>query len=229
MSNVNFNQDTRRDEKNINPYSINENYNEEDSLTDRNRNHLYQNIDQKVENYLYTKNLNKNKNLLERLKIRFEEWRKYLEAQCFALFVIALSIAFVYYSNFIKVILNDERVNFICLIVSILGYSVLIGIICYLSFYLPRFGIEPDQWKSYCPNMIPFASAIGCVSMLLIIIAIWPVYGFLSILLIFTIKLGVIFTIHFAPSGKLGNIFFFGIILSILLSGYYIDHDGYLH
>lgn len=205
---------------------------EEDSLTkDRNANRggLYQNIDQKVENYLYDKNLKKEKTFVNRLKAKCHEWRKYLEAQCFALLMILLSAGIIYYSNVFKVILTDQRVNAICLYISIFGYSALILIICYLSFYLPRQGVEPDQWSTYCPNVIPTASAIGCLSMLFLIIAIWPIYGFTSILLIFTIKLGLIFTVHFAPSGILGNIFFFLVISTTIFSGYYIKHDGYMH
>jgi hypothetical protein len=100
----------------------------------------------------------------------------------------------------------------------------------YLGLYLPYFlNINEDRWDDYCPNMIPMATIFGLLGMTSLIISVWNVWGWLSFPIIFTIKWGFIMTVHIAPGGFLGSVTFIFILISILVSGHLIDHEGKLH
>lgn len=125
---------------------------------------------------------------------------------------------------------KHDQISSLYFYFSLLCYCTALSIFGYLSIYLPYFkNIHEDQWDQYCPNMIPLATVCGLLGMISLIISVWNVWGYLSIPIIIIIKLGFVMTVHYAPGGTLGSIVFVVIIISALISGYYIEHEGYLH
>jgi hypothetical protein len=154
----------------------------------------------------------------------------WLETKIFALLCIAIGGYLVYYSNFFKVLYQHSQVDAGYFYTSLSLYLGAVGVMLYLCVYLPHFKhIEEDKWDSYCPNMIPLASFLGVTGMITLVICVWDVWGWLSIPLILFIKLGFVMTAHFAPSGTLGSIVFIVLLLGLIFSGFYIEHEGYLH
>jgi hypothetical protein len=72
-------------------------------------------------------------------------------------------------------------------------------IILYLTLWLPLVQKITIPWDIYCPRMIPAATFLGVLSYACLIIAFWPVWGFLSPLFISIFFLGAIFGTHFIP------------------------------
>ncbi len=148
----------------------------------------------------------------------------------FALASISLGIYLVYYSNFFKVLYEHSQIDAGYFFTSMTFYLIVLIIFSYLSFYLPYFkNIQEDKWDEYCPNMIPIATFCGLAGMITLIICTWDVWGYYSIPLILFIKWGFIMTSHFAPGGALGSFVFTILLVGLLISGFYIEHEGYLH
>jgi hypothetical protein len=154
----------------------------------------------------------------------------WVETKLSAIVSIGLAIAVIYFSNFFKIIFEHPGIDLSYLYLSIISYTASLCIIFYLSFYLPYFKkIHEDQWDSYCPNMIPITTICGILGVVFLISAIWDVYRWYSIPMVLIINWGMVMTAHFAPGNVIGDFIFFSLLAGALISGYYIEHNGYLH
>jgi len=105
------------------------------------------------------------------------------------------------YTNFIETILTDPQilrpvldVAFICI-----GINTILTI--YLAFYLPwvKNIHSSDAWEVYCPRVIPTMTGVGLLAGILLIRACWPIWGFLSPLILGVEAMGALFFLHFIP------------------------------
>lgn len=74
-----------------------------------------------------------------------------------------------------------------------------IGVMLYLTLYLPLIARINIPWDQYCPNMIPISTGLGLGCILFFILAYWPIFGLLSPIIVFLILMGLIFSTHFIP------------------------------
>jgi hypothetical protein len=83
--------------------------------------------------------------------------------------------------------------------------GLLLGIqtilVLYLTVYLPRVkGLtDSSAWEVYCPRVIPVMTATGIIAIMLLIRAVWPVWGFLAPLILGIEAMGCLFGLHFVP------------------------------
>ena len=85
------------------------------------------------------------------------------------------------------------------IVAMLLGINTVL--MMYLTVYLPRVkGLtDSSAWEVYCPAVIPTMTAVGVLSFVLAIRATWPVWGFLSPLVLSIQCLGMLFALHFVP------------------------------
>jgi len=79
----------------------------------------------------------------------------------------------------------------------------------YLTVYLPykfptsdkyaTHASSPKFWEAYCPNVIPTMTAFGVIGSFFLCRACFPVWGFLSPLILGVVALGMFFSLHFIP------------------------------
>ena len=72
-------------------------------------------------------------------------------------------------------------------------------IMLYLTLWLPLVQKITIPWDIYCPNLIPISTFLGVTSLILFIIAFWPLFGILSPLVIVCLLMGLLFSTHFIP------------------------------
>jgi hypothetical protein len=108
------------------------------------------------------------------------------------------------------------------------GYTMIVLLIIYTSFILPLV-YKINSVEEYNPKLIPIGAVVGLVSVVSLIIAIWPVWGFSSLLIFIALWKGFFSLSVFLPSGQIGNILFIGINVGTILSFYVIEHEGYFH
>lgn len=140
---------------------------------------------------------------------------EHISTKVHALFWVVAAICTIYYSDFIKVSVRDSRVNRfrsvrlclieywyphrVCLNIAVALSVANIGIALYLTLWLPLVQKVTVSWDIYCPRMIPTATFFGISCIVFSVIAFWPVYGFLSPLVIAILVLGALFSTHFIP------------------------------
>lgn len=104
-------------------------------------------------------------------------------------------------SNTPSVFLSDERVIRPLLHVALVLMGINTLLVLYLAIYLPKIkGIQDSSgWDVYCPRVVPSMAIFGVVAAILLIRCTWPVWGFLSPLILGTEALGALFSLHFLP------------------------------
>uniref|UniRef100_A0A7S2E6R4 Uncharacterized protein n=1 Tax=Trieres chinensis TaxID=1514140 RepID=A0A7S2E6R4_TRICV len=96
---------------------------------------------------------------------------------------------------------SDPRVLRPLLNFSLLLLAVNAILTLYLAIYLPRIkGLsDPSAWSAYRPNLIPAMTGIAVLCGALMIRALWPVWGFVTPLVLGTVGLGAMEALHFVP------------------------------
>lgn len=77
--------------------------------------------------------------------------------------------------------------------------------------------------------MIPIATAVGFISYISAHAAFWPVWGWLTPLILCVMMFGYLMAGSFMPRGHLGSALFVSLFVAAALSAHYIPHEGHLH
>ena len=127
----------------------------------------------------------------------------YISAKIHALFWVCLAVAIIYYGDgketLVQIALTDERVNRISLNVAIMCLAANIGIIIYAVLWLPLVLKVNVDINIYSPKIIPTATILGLLCVVLLMVAFWPIYGLLTPFLVFFLLFGFLFSAHFVP------------------------------
>mmetsp|Transcript_16788 Transcript_16788/g.24317 ORF Transcript_16788/g.24317 Transcript_16788/m.24317 type:complete len:166 (-) Transcript_16788:436-933(-) len=137
-----------------------------------------------------------------------------LADKLYAILWILLSVVVSRFTKFWTVLFHpDERVNKSVLHCAFLTFGINTILLAYLIVYLPKIkGLKDSSssnnsssngskalWDVYCPRVVPTMTAVGLVSALCFVRAVWPVWGFLSPLILGAEFFGVLFASHFLP------------------------------
>ena len=109
---------------------------------------------------------------------------------------VIASFLIVKYTDFFQTILYDDNIFRPCLILAIIGMTVNLVLMLYLTVYLRNLQYP---WEVYCPKVIPTMTAIGVSTYVLLVRATFPVWGFLSPFILGIVGLGCIFGMQFIP------------------------------
>jgi hypothetical protein len=116
----------------------------------------------------------------------------------------------VHYTRLFHTIFTDERILRPVLNAAIALFSINTVLFLYLTVYLPciKFSKLANSnisasssafWDVYCPRVIPTLTACGIFGSFLLIRACYPVWGFLTPLILGWVALGAFFSLHFIP------------------------------
>lgn len=156
------------------------------------------------------------------------EYLSILEHYIFALFSVSLACIVVHYTNFFEHLFNNPKVNSFYFSFAIISFSAVMIMFSYVSFYLP-FKKTEEEIDKFFNQLAPICTIIAIVGIISLIICVWNIYYYFSILIILIIAWGFIMSANFAPNGKLGNVFFFLMGFAALSSGKYINHKGHTY
>mmetsp|Transcript_7022 Transcript_7022/g.8748 ORF Transcript_7022/g.8748 Transcript_7022/m.8748 type:complete len:166 (-) Transcript_7022:199-696(-) len=114
---------------------------------------------------------------------------------------VCAATAVAHYTSTPQTLLSSPLINRPIFNVAVVLLGINTVLMMYLAVYLPRFrGIKnASAWEVYCPRVIPIMTGVGIVASFLLIRATWPVWGFLSPLILGVEFLGFLFALHFVP------------------------------
>ena len=121
--------------------------------------------------------------------------------------------------------------------ISLLGIGVMVALSIYAAIVLPYVLRITIDLEIYNPRAIHIGAFSGFTSFMCMTIAIWPVFGWLSFPMMFTLLLGFLNTGHFLPNHQIsimkmiikGGLVFGGIFVGAFFSHKFIEHEGYWH
>lgn len=134
----------------------------------------------------------------------------------------------IYYSNFFHHLFKNPNINELFFQLSMTGYTMIVCLMVFSTFIMPRIAGTSDI-EEYNPKLVPIGAAVGFISVISLIIAIWPVWGWWSLLIFIVLWKGFFGLSVFLPPGDFGNALFLLINAGSVLSFYIIEHEGYFH
>jgi hypothetical protein len=78
-------------------------------------------------------------------------------------------------------------------------------IFAYLAVWLRHILKNEDKWELIAPAAIPTATLVGLTSFLLFSIALWPIWGFLTLPLLFTLFMAFVVVSPYLPPYGYGD------------------------
>ncbi|KAG7346108.1 hypothetical protein IV203_005176 [Nitzschia inconspicua] len=125
-----------------------------------------------------------------------------LQDKCTAAIWIVGAYMISQWTNFYTVLRNSDEVNRTLLNISFVGFVIVITLLLYLMLYLPKVkGLtDPTAWGVYCPNTVPVMGVTTVVSILILIRALWPLWGFVAPFYAGSQVMGWLMATHFIPT-----------------------------
>ncbi|KAK3581611.1 hypothetical protein CHS0354_003150 [Potamilus streckersoni] len=111
------------------------------------------------------------------------------------------SMATFYYSDFYLAVTYDPRVNRLLFKIGMLLMGVNISIAVFLIIWLSYVKkIDSDKWEKSYPAAIPIATASFVLGAVVLTVALWPVWGILTPVILFILFMGFIVFIAMLPN-----------------------------
>ncbi|XP_058113041.1 uncharacterized protein LOC131256046 [Magnolia sinica] len=117
------------------------------------------------------------------------------------------STAFIIYfgdrrSNFIYLLWQDERIRRKALYLGLVGTLVNVGIILYVTLLKWDARKFDDKLEVLTPFSAPIVAIVGLLSFCLLSFALWPIWGFLTLPLLFTLFMASMAVSHYLLIGS---------------------------
>jgi hypothetical protein len=133
-----------------------------------------------------------------------------LADKAIAFLYVAVAVLVGHYTNTVQVLLHplssssngSSSSNALLLQLAYVGFGIDTVLLLYLTVYLPYWkGLgDSSVWAVYCPRVIPTMTLVTVVTGFVLVRAVWPVWGFLSPLILAVEALGCLFALHFVPA-----------------------------
>ena len=149
----------------------------------------------------------------------------YLTDRIHAVAWVLATIFVVYYSNFFFNIWQNPKVNTLFFSIALITFGIFASIAIYVSFAMKNI----DDVEVTAPRIIPVATMIGFICFNTSLIALWPVWGWYTPLMLFTMLMGYLMAGSFLPKGNIGSVAFLLLMAGSAMSSRYIPHEGLLH
>ena len=110
---------------------------------------------------------------------------------------------------------------------TLICLGINVSIMLFVTIIMPLKGQDPDIEK--VPKLIPVMSIASVFMPIFLILAIWPIWGILSIIYVFVLSFGYIFALTFLPGGKFGTLLFWILMIGLATLSHTIPHAGHEH
>lgn len=144
-----------------------------------------------------------------------------------AVFWIGIAGLVVYKTNFFRQLWENDDINQAFMSLTLICLGINMSLLFYVTAIRPLQGLD-DNLESI-PALIPIMTFAGVLLPIFLILAIWPVWGFLSPVYIFVMTMGYIFALTFLPGGKVGTIIFWILSIAAATLSHLIPHAGHAH
>ncbi|XP_077212161.1 testis- and ovary-specific PAZ domain protein [Tasmannia lanceolata] len=109
-------------------------------------------------------------------------------------------------SNLISLLWGDDRINRIALYLGLVGNFFNVGFILYTILFTRRGIKKVDEiWEASPPSAAPVVTINGLISFCLLSFALWPIWSFLTLPLLFTLCMAFIVISPYLPIGTFSS------------------------
>lgn len=102
----------------------------------------------------------------------------------------------------------------------------MITVLLYVSLIAPWILRKSVDLEKDLPQMVPLMALAGVANFISFVLAMWPVWGFLTPIYVIILFFGGTFTMMFLPKGELGNLMFWVGSIAIAYISHTLPHDA---
>lgn len=102
-------------------------------------------------------------------------------------------------TDFLTLIFTDPRIRRLPFNLALACLVVNTGIFLYLAIWLRHVFKNSANWDVVAPHAIPTATIVGVVATFLFSLALWPVWSFLTLPLLFTLFMAFVIVASYLP------------------------------
>mmetsp|Transcript_36008 Transcript_36008/g.101967 ORF Transcript_36008/g.101967 Transcript_36008/m.101967 type:complete len:192 (-) Transcript_36008:90-665(-) len=117
---------------------------------------------------------------------------------------VSAALSTAYFGNgeedMIHVVIHDSRIKRPWLYFGLAMMSINLGIFLYLSVWLNCIRGVTEEWEDAAPLAVPVGTCAAVASGFSFIVALWPVWTYLTPAMLFVLLMGFIMSGHFWPS-----------------------------
>ena len=114
----------------------------------------------------------------------------------------------IYKTNFFRQVWENPKVNSFFLNIALLGISFMVSVLFYVCFIGPCCLRKEIDLEKDLPSLIPVMALTGVAIFFCSVLAMWPIWGFLTPIYMIAIFFGSSLSMMFLPEGNLGNLLF---------------------
>ncbi|GAA0149093.1 hypothetical protein Leryth_012533 [Lithospermum erythrorhizon] len=118
---------------------------------------------------------------------------------------IGSAMLFIYYgdgnSNLVFLLCLDNRIRSIPLYIGILGVSLNVSYFLYSSMIAWGFKKYSEKWEVSSTAALPYITMLGLLSFCLFCFALWPIWSFLTLPLVFTLFMACMVVVPYLVFG----------------------------
>jgi len=136
----------------------------------------------------------------------FDEWLEYAWRKLNALLWIIVACAIAWFVHLPDIVVHGHppdkphrQLNRFFFNVGLAGFSFWLCMAAYLILWLKYAKRIEVEWEEYSPRAIPIATASAVGSLISVVVAFWPIWGFLTPVIVFFLFLGLLNLAHFVP------------------------------
>ena len=152
---------------------------------------------------------------------------QWASAKLQAMIWVGLSSLIIYKTNFFRQLWENDDINSMFMSLTLICLGINMAIMIFVTVIMPLKGQEADIEE--VPQLVPIMAFCSCLLPIFLVIAIWPIWGFLSIVYVFVLSFGYIFSLTFLPDGKCGTLFFWVAMIFIATLSHTLPHAGHEH
>jgi hypothetical protein len=116
-----------------------------------------------------------------------------------AVFWVGLAVLAVYYTRLWDVLLHDTRIARGWFNAGVVFLAVQVVLVLYLTVWLRYVMRITLEWEAYCPRVLQASIATGAVAFVCFVLALWPVFGLLTIPFLLLLIFALIMFTHLMP------------------------------
>lgn len=167
---------------------------------------------------------------LEKLGHKLYKYYEVIEHYTHAIVSMALAVFIIYYTNLFYNLYFNPKIKKYYLYSCALLFIIDILIFMYIYLYLPYVKkLDENKVEKEFDEVVPYCTGIGVFAFICLIISMWNVYSWYSILIVLFIFWGIIMSGNIVQTGILGNLFFITILTLMLFSYKFIEGTGHTY
>lgn len=138
---------------------------------------------------------------------------------------MSVAAVIIYQTNFFRQVWENPKVNRFFLNLCLTCCAMMLTLLAWMSLIGPIILRREIELERDYPKLVPVMAISMVLSVIFSIMAMWPVFGFLTPIYMLALTFGGTMSMILLPGGNLGNLCFWVGLIAVGYISHTMDHD----